>query len=458
MTQDSQLQKHTTPLKRILVGALVSLCVLSPYIVGAINFFAAPLLTLILIVLAVGLAFLSLRLAAQSKPQKSRAMTWIIRVGVGICLLITIFDLSSRAFFVEHWKLYHAPHVNSQHLWTQMPLVRRYIPNQSYEGINYGDSSRHLFTDAVPRPYRFVTDSYGFRNEVSDPEQVDLILLGDSYGDGSGTSQDERLANILAKEYGFTVYNLAFDSTSPWQQYVNLAVEIVRLDTHEGTTILWILFSGNDLDDFYYPELDIDELPWRGPLGSAGTSIRNFRDLSPVSRYLTLVHNSRNSLNFVEETLPNGEPIIFERQYIETGHRTPDEVRSHPHYESLKATIAAAHELTDSKGLTLIIVLAPSKEEVYSWLVDQAEPWSADPAPGGFAVELETIADEESLCFIDLKPLLIAESRRVYEESGDLLWWPDDTHWHPLAQQITAAYLVEHLCLDPASGMTCCQP
>lgn len=458
MAQDSQTEDHTTPLKRTTVGALISLCVLSPYIVGAINFSATPLLALLLIVLSVGLAFLWLRVAAQSKPQKPPALTWIIRVGVVICLLITGFDLIFRAFFVERWHLYHAPHARSQHFWTQMPLVTRYVPNEVYEGVNYGDVSRHLFTHAPARPYRFVTDAYGFRNEVSDPEQIDLLILGDSYGDGSGTSQDERLVNILAEQYEFTVYNLAFDATSPWQQYVNLAVEIDRLDTHEGTLILWILFSGNDLDDYYYPELDIDALPWRSPLGKLGTSIRNFRDHSPVSRYISVARTNRSPDWLVEETFLDGSTMVFSYQYIEVSQRTSEDIRNHPNYEHLRATLTATHELTDSKGVTLVIILAPSKEEVYSWLTDQADPWSTNPSPGEFAVELEALTDQEGLCFIDLKPLLVAESQRVYEESGDLLWWRDDTHWTPLAQQITAAYLVEHLCLDPASRASCCQP
>ena len=52
------------------------------------------------------------------------------------------------------------------------------------------------------RKQKFVTDSYGMRNDKTDIDEADIILVGDSYITGNGTSQEYIPSNTLAKVSG----------------------------------------------------------------------------------------------------------------------------------------------------------------------------------------------------------------------------------------------------------------
>src|SRR3974390_3549436 len=64
-------------------------------------------------------------------------------------------------------------------------------------------------TIAEPRWVRYHIDSTGFRND-SDYSGEKLLLVGDSFIAGSGTTQDDILSNQLKQNYGIPAYNLAF--------------------------------------------------------------------------------------------------------------------------------------------------------------------------------------------------------------------------------------------------------
>jgi hypothetical protein len=47
--------------------------------------------------------------------------------------------------------------------------------------------------------------------------------------------------------------------------------------------------------------------------------------------------------------------------------------------------------------------------------------------------------------FLDLAPFFSAAGREWYEGSGELLFWPDDTHWNEKGQELAAAVVYEKL-------------
>jgi hypothetical protein len=111
----------------------------------------------------------------------------------------------------------------------------------------------------------------------------------------------------------------------------------------------------------------------------------------------------------------------------------------HPNFESLKATLGAMERLAGERQLTVAVALAPSKEEVYSWVLDGAPPWSAGEEPSGFSAVLHGLCAQHGFRLLDLKPALVEASRRAYEKSGALLWWRDDTHWNGDGQRAAVA-------------------
>ena len=59
-------------------------------------------------------------------------------------------------------------------------------------------------------------------------------------------------------------------------------------------------------------------------------------------------------------------------------------------------------------------------------------------APSPSSAAFEEMARQNGMSYLDLKPGLVGASRGVFKESGQLLWWADETHWNPLAQKVAA--------------------
>jgi hypothetical protein len=327
--------------------------------------------------------------------------------------------------------------------WPRMPLVNRYVPNLNYEGYRFNDLSRMAGVKEwrEEKLVRLVTDSAGFRNER--PEQnrpLDLILLGDSFGAG-GVSQEYTWTSILARDYGLHTYNLSTPAAGPWHEYINLWAEKDRLKVGEGAVLIWQLFAGNDLDDLY-GSLEVNQLPWRGTVGMWIERINKLRARSPL-RYLLQKQN--RSADVVDRDFLNGRKLLFYKPYIEASSRSPEEVIKHPHYARLRATILAVKRLAGAQGLRPTVVLVPAKEEVYSWVWRGAAPWTTEAGPSGFAAVLSDICAEEEIPFLDLKPYLVRESRRFYEEAGQLFYWYDDTHMSTVGNTFTTPIIYREL-------------
>jgi hypothetical protein len=143
----------------------------------------------------------------------------------------------------------------------------------------------------------------------------------------------------------------------------------------------------------------------------------------------------------IARDFPNGRKLLFYRPYTETSFRTPDEVVSNRNFGRLEETVSAVRKLTEERGVKLVVVLVPAKEEVYSWVWKGGAPWSSDAQPSGFSVALARVCAGDGIKFIDLKPELIDESKRAYEGRGQLLYWYDDTHLNVTGNVFTASVI-----------------
>ena len=350
---------------------------------------------------------------------------------VSVALTITLSDLALRFMPLLPDDLVQK--------WPRMPLVNRYLPDLNYEGYRFNDLSRMAGVKEwrEEKLVKVVTDSAGFRNERLDlARPLDLILLGDSFGAG-GVSQEFTWTSIFSREYDLHSYNLSAPAAGPWQEYVNLWAEKDRLKARKGAVLIWQLFTGNDLDQ-YYGLLELNKLPRRGIAGTWVDRINTMRTRSPV-RYL--LRRPGPSSEVVGIDFLNGRKLLFYRPYVAASSRSPEEIINHPNYSALRATVPAVKSLAESLGLRVAVVLVPAKEEVYSWAWQGTAPWSTEAGPSGFAEILKQICTEEDLLFLDLKPFLVRESRRIYQESEQLLYWYDDTHLNSAGNRFTASVI-----------------
>ncbi|MDT7604347.1 MAG: hypothetical protein QOF61_2344, partial [Acidobacteriota bacterium] len=166
-----------------------------------------------------------------------------------------------------------------------------------------------------------------------------------------------------------------------------------------------------------------------------------FRSRSPVHRLLS----PGGAAAVVERTFVDGRRVLFLSLYAERRSRTAEEISRYPNFENLKATLGAMERLAGERRLTVAVALVPSKEEVYSWVLDGAPPWTTGNEPSGFSVVMRELCARHGFRFLDLKPALLEASRRSFEETGALLWWRDDTHWNGDGQRVAAAAVYENL-------------
>ena len=425
----------SVPSRTVVIWILLGAVALSPVAVGAFDISPYAAIGFMLFVFA----------AYAIGPGGGRLSKQVSLVLLSVCFAVTVFDLAARPLLLYLFGV--RPADRYIHRWQELPLLQRYVPSVNFEGPTYGDlaavSGRSDWREW--RRIRFVTDEYGFRNESPSPvfeaRLLDLVVLGDSFGVAAGTSQEEILSSRLARDFGLSVYNLSISREGPQQEYANLLLEGRRLNTREGACVLWLIFTGNDLDDPHYPELETPRPLRQGFLSGLAHNIRDFRSRSPVRRLL-----SRGGAKLViEKKFIDGRQVLFHEVYAQRRGRTAEDVMRHPNLLNLKRTLGAMGRLAGERRLTVAVALVPSKEEVYSWVLDGAPPWSTRGEPSGLSHVLRGLCEQEGFRFLDLKPALVEASRREYERSGALLWWHDDTHWNGVGQSAAAAAIFETL-------------
>lgn len=372
-----------------------------------------------------------LAILSTSKSEAAQKTVWAI---VSVCLSLTVVDIGLRPV-----KLPIVVEPDRTYVWAPMPLVKRFDPNVRYHGTTYGGLASEVGMPGLAhvREYTVITDRFGFRNERLPQQPLDLITLGDSFTAGHGITQDRVWPAVLAKRHGLAVYNLGISGNGPWHDYANFLMEVDRLPLRDrGTVAIWNLYTGAVLRPCE-GIFDKQELPWRTGLGAFKTSAKNFRVHSPLGQLVPRLWaratagriQAGSNRDIMVRRFPNGSESFFVSWDRLESHRSLEAVRNHPDYGCVKKTIVAAKRLAQSKNVTLGILVAPTKDEVYPWVVDGGPPWSASSEPSGLAAAIAEICKEERIPFLDLKPALIAAAKRVYDQSGAYLYWRDDTHW-----------------------------
>jgi hypothetical protein len=409
----------------LLRGMLLGIVLFGPTIVGVPLKLGSGVSAMLL---GVVLGFLLGALWILSGSSSAGAQK-IVLVVVSCFVAVTLLDVVARPFGGS----LVSPDVTID--WLPMPLVHRYRPDVRFKETIFGELAEpsNMARYREYRDMRFTTDRFGFRNEGAVNEPLDAIVLGDSYAAGVDTTQESTWSTLLSKQHGLHVYNLAVGGDGPWSEYTNLGLEIDRLPRkRQGTVVLWMLFTGNDLGDPCYPIFRKEQLPWRRGVAGLVSSFRTFRNRSPLGNALArIVENSApRGDKVVVKNFLDGTRILFSRYYGQQAALSLEAVLDDPNYACIKQTISAMRSFAESKNLTVAIIVAPPKEEVYAWVLRGGRPWSTPSNSSGFALAVQEAAREEQIPFLDLKPFLVEASKRVYRASGHLIYWHDDTHWN----------------------------
>lgn len=434
-TQSQEVSYHRPPgffsLKRLSIGLIFCLTLLSLSGYGFIPglfanryiFLACAAICIIFLLIEPGVIILRTALVLAS-----------------LLVSLVLLDLALRP--IMYPRLFGPPQL-FMFRWAPMPELWRYRPNISFAGVVYGDMASPQYQE---RRYEiFQTDSFGFRNTPAQERQAreqhaDLIMLGDSFGVGVGTTQEKTWGGLFENKFGLHTYNLSMPGSGPWHELINLKIACQRLRCDENTTVLWALFSGNDLQDDIYD--DMEPSLSNNPIHSFFVDAATFRNLSPIREITDKLFVRSHSVP-ITKTLPNGKKLIFRPRYIKAVQLDLDQVQQHPHYQKIVAVVDEMKRFADSRHFSVVVAVAPAKEEIYSSILN-GQTESQTQGTSGFAMAIEQLCRQDKFPYLDLTPLFAQEAKKQLA-LGNLLWWSDDTHWNERGNEFAATAVYDQL-------------
>jgi hypothetical protein len=347
---------------------------------------------------------------------------------MAVSLTLVIGDIALRPL-LEGRLDYTALNVYS-HSHPPLPIVARWDSHRDVVEEVYGDLAAVHGNPALQERRRIVfrTDEAGFRNEKV-PDQIDLIALGDSNTAGWGTSQESIFSELLQRQ-GIRTYNLGYPG-GPYDEYINFAIEWPRLKVKPQALLVWTLYVGNDLDDEGGKVWELDKLPWQTSFKQWLVRCRTYRNRSPLNRLINNIltrSSHRLSKGITIRNLPDGKAMLFLDTHEVWSRKPQSVVEGHPNFAKLKRTFAAMRELTQKRDVQVIVLILPTKGDLYRWIVESRTTVPEDRAPTGVAEAMRGACEQAGFRCIDMKPYLYDVALRLYQSSGKLLWWPDDTH------------------------------
>jgi hypothetical protein len=281
-------------------------------------------------------------------------------------------------------------------------------------------------------------DRNGFRNE-EDYEQADYAVVGDSFVEAGGVLAGEMFTTKMAEMMGATVVNLG-------QSYYGPQQELHVLDRFglplKPRVCVWVFFEANDLSDTWryqgfienWPMIERNHSSWTSRAFTSNAFVwlaKRFERVPPP--------DGRDRLGYLPTE--NGEEKIWFG--YEGKPFTPEMARD---VEGLKVTLAAissAHALCKERDIQFLVAFAPTKYRVYADVCrfEEDSPiqgWVVNTLPTIFRNSIRNYSSE--IAFLDLTTELNRAAK-----NGQVLYYPDDTHWSPEGHEVVGRTISEFL-------------
>jgi hypothetical protein len=286
----------------------------------------------------------------------------------------------------------------------------------------------------------FTTDEKGFRNSSPVPKAADIVVVGDSMAFGYGVADDATWTHGLATQLDdYTIMNFALIGGAPQQYLRVLKTETLELNPK---LVLFMLFPGNDLkdaqnfQDWLEADTKVTYPEWRSAR-RAPSDWNPLRGLTEGSYLMAFQHALRSTLmlRWTGSTITFGDdqrlqlaPAVYENDAL-MAH--PE----HPVFRLVMTTIEKAQRLSRTQGSHFLVLLMPTKEEVYLPLLDK-------PAPA-LIENLRPALEAQHIPYIDLTPYFQARARAT----GPLFFEVDghpNADGYRLIADVVLDYLNEH--------------
>lgn len=359
------------------------------------------------------------------------------------------------------------------------------------EAVTRGDlyAARHG-VDVPPIRFRTSWNEWGFRTNAGAPPWHALVI-GDSYVE-IGESDDDTLSERLHRATGRSAFNLGRGWYGPHQY-----VELLRRfgPATRPRYALFCFFAGNDVENVeeyvrwsrggsyydwgtaqrafpvrYWVALgdarrwlgDRLEDWWRRPRPGPPAAVAAAPPvLPPAARPPDLAPAPASS----ETPMPilrgpahprvgvvalGGEHVPMRFAYRPQP-RPAAALLASPGWTMLRERLAEFRAIAEADGIVPIVVYVPTKFEVYAPLLTpesgvevRAEAETLRPFLDSSAEALRTVAGAVGVELVDLLP-----DFRAHAASGELLYYPFDSHWNAAGRQAAAEQIAPRLAPRP---------
>ena len=306
--------------------------------------------------------------------------------------------------------------------------------------FSLGGKSEALNGIIEPRSIEFVTDSEGYRNRRFHSDSA-YILVGDSFIVGNGTTQTDILSEKLSRLLGSNVYSLSYPGDA-----VDYEVKSSEYDSALSgkKNILLFYFEGNDFQVGRSTNESYSNIKINSNFHTVKKTILYLEDLK--SRYLKKVYprwfkfsklvnrKSRISYKLMSDLiLGRDSTTIDDKVYkVIVEEIEGQKVGFLKNYNDVSnAAYVSTHIWSKNSILDRVkyVFFIPTKHRVY-YNLDSNLP-----------LQILTEGYKKlGVPTIDLTPILKFEAKRKLE-SGEFIYWRDDTHWNGLGISTTANYI-----------------
>ncbi len=362
--------------------------------------------------LALGLSWAALTWLVCRSSRRART-GWLAAHAV-LCLCALALEAAGRARLLDFPRLFQ--------IELDRPPGGGQAANQSTRGRALPDIAERTGFPAAPIEFEYVTDRFGWRNDV-DRERADVYLLGDSFLVGGLVAAEELCSKRLEALLARPVMNCAKVGLAVQESSRQFLAQPFDLD---GALVVQFVFEGNDLLDSAVARGGAPAVP-PAPPGFAHNALLWLQRLTQPRPAWLRLHIGR----FGERE------ILF--HWLTQSHRGLDQELA-----AITSCLEEERAAVEARKASFLVVLIPTKYRVLGNLCrfDADSPLNQpETILGPLPHHLEAWAARTQCAYLDLTAHLIECA-----SAGALPWFEADTHWNAAGHACAA----ERLAKDPA--------
>jgi len=383
-------------------------------------------------------------------------LRWFLIIIVWLAAIVILLELGLRLFVaVLPPRLQEAAHIVMHGVPYPEPWDRAWMRNPDHyfvlqpglvDAVQFGSPSVRFRVSTIEL---WEGGGIGFRTRPVD-YFVDAVVVGDSFT-FCFTERADCWVTQLENDTGLGIVNLGQPGTGSHSHLLILQDFAAPLSPR---LVIWQFF-GNDFNDDYGLFSASGKLaPLADGMSAAddddgdASEIRSWlRTRSALYAVLESIlpgwrrYRDPNAAKFEDRyavILPSGERLRFGQPY-EPSAMDMSRVVNQAGYEISRAAFNSAQELVSSWGGQLVILLVPTREEVYESLTAAALGDDLDAIRSARLAMLDLCADLQLVCYDALADL---QERAA---TSELLYYADDLHLNPLGNRVLAELLREWL-------------